>query len=279
MHDPQFSKFRQTIALNSPGLFGDASASYSLTLYPSAEFFEVYSTSNPTIATVGAVCIIIFTSLLFFLYDFFVRQEFHQTQAILQAKRQFMRFVSHEVRTPLNSVCLGLKLLQDEMIRFAGSKSSKENPKCIPMEVQLQDTVTDWSNLSEDIMVNARSAVDVLNDLLNYDKIEMGTLQLELTVVPIWLLVKRTASEFKLQAKKKNISFVQESTELSQAMKERNVVGDTIRIAQVLRNLVSNALKFTPEGGKIYWYLAACRSLRLIMVSQPVLCNLTIQAT
>jgi hypothetical protein len=65
----------------------------TLTLYPTDEFFEVYSTSNPVVATVGSVCIIVFTSLLFLMYDFFVRQESHHKLVILEAKRQFIRFV------------------------------------------------------------------------------------------------------------------------------------------------------------------------------------------
>ena len=47
---------------------------------------------------VGAVCIMLFTSALFLLYDFFVRQEFLSKQLIMQAKRNYVRYVSHEVR-------------------------------------------------------------------------------------------------------------------------------------------------------------------------------------
>jgi signal transduction histidine kinase len=126
-------------------------------------------------------------------------------------------------------------------------------------------------DLSEDILSNSHSAVDVLNDLLNYDKIENGTLHLEISVVPIWALIDRTASEFLLQAKKKEINYVLDfsalaepvddgnksarASELSRNVKEHKVLGDMMRIAQVLRNLISNALKFTPEGGEIYSYL------------------------
>jgi signal transduction histidine kinase len=133
----------QKIVLNSPGQFGNYSASYSLTLYPNDKLFDVYSTNNPAAATVGAVCIIIFTSLLFFMYDFFVRQEFHQKKAIVDAKRQFVRFISHEVRTPLNAISMGLQLLHDEIAPLAGLHPDEDtsNSASTPMDDSLQDKI------------------------------------------------------------------------------------------------------------------------------------------
>jgi hypothetical protein len=93
LHAAEFSGYRESIALTTPGMFSEKSPTYTLTLYPTDEFFEVYSTSNPVVATVGSVCIIVFTSLLFLIYDFFVRQESHHKLVILEAKRQFIRFV------------------------------------------------------------------------------------------------------------------------------------------------------------------------------------------
>jgi signal transduction histidine kinase len=116
LHDSEYDKYlREIVLTGDDGLFSSTSATYTLRLYPSDEFFETYTTSNPRIATIGAVCIILFTSLLFFVYDFLVRQEFHEKKELLEAKRRFVRFVSHEVRTPLNSVCMGLALMEEEM--------------------------------------------------------------------------------------------------------------------------------------------------------------------
>ena len=56
------------------------------------------STANPLAATIGAICILLVTTLFFFLYDFFVNRELTGKNETLDARRQFMRFVSHEVR-------------------------------------------------------------------------------------------------------------------------------------------------------------------------------------
>lgn len=218
--------------------------------------------------------IVLATAFLFFLYDYFVRREFGAKRQLLQAKRDFMRFVSHEVRTPLNAVCMGLTLMRDEI----GELLEHESESDATSENDENDTTTEspevrrlqgWSALTKDVLTNTHSAVAVLNDLLNYDKIESGTLALELTVFSMWHLVQGTANEFKLSAQQKKIDFVvdfdllqEEPVDgmdsassdsaliLSRDMEDCRLVGDKIRIAQVLRNLLSNALKFTREEGK-----------------------------
>jgi signal transduction histidine kinase len=294
LHDARFNKYAKSTSLTGkPGAyFSNFSASYTLTLYPNEELFQVYSTPNPFVATIGAVCVIVFTSLLFFLYDFFVRQEFNEKRSVLEAKRSFIRFVSHEVRTPLNAACMGLRLLQEEIGRtlnvgiYAGSSTPHKNISKLPptnSESQIS-FAKDILGLSQEVMSNAESAVDILNDLLNYDKIEMGTMKLELTVVPIWDLVERTVSEFKLTATAQKINAIVDfgslvaqpngnddetdlesvgsihANQLPNAIREYRILGDTIRLTQVLRNLLSNALKFTPEGGK--WNTTAATTTR-----------------
>jgi signal transduction histidine kinase len=265
LHDRRFDRYRQTTSLTGTGLFSSSSASYTLTLYPNKDLFEVYSTDNPRVAAVGSVCIFIFTSILFILYDFFVRQELNEKRSVLEAKRKFVKFVSHEVRTPLNAVCMGLRLLEEELRARTWPDSSHSTEEETKRKRVPSDSEGEILILAEEILRNANGAVDVLNDLLNYDKVETGTLSLELTIIPIWDLIKRTMAEFKLPAKAKKIDLKldcsalfemdEESVSamhLPQDVIESKVLGDTIRITQVLRNLVSNAVKFTPEGGKVF---------------------------
>lgn len=253
-----------------PDTMAAGSAKYTTTCYPSDVFVESYSSQKPLWVSLSAAGIIVFVSALFFIYDRCVRQEFDAKKDLLEAKRQFVRFVSHEVRTPLNSVSMGLTLMKEEMAQSLGYKSADamlENPnkrnknKSIAKDKAAEEAGRDWFNLAHEVHTSAQSSVDVLNDLLNYDKIENGQLALELTVVPIWNLIDRTIGEFKLPMASKNIDLHfnlpdmetdPESLVSAGKVGDQKVIGDTVRITQVLRNLVSNAIKFTPEGGGIY---------------------------
>jgi signal transduction histidine kinase/CheY-like chemotaxis protein len=161
---------------------------------------------------------------------------------------------------------MGLTLLQEEIAMSLGFKSSddmlladEETRESAAVNNGRQDA--EWFHLAHEVQTNAQSSVDVLNDLLNYDKIESGTLQLEFTVVPIWELIERTISEFKLPFATKGIKLdiklpvektdVEKLPSLPQNTREQKVVGDYVRLTQVLRNLVSNAFKFAPEGGSL----------------------------
>jgi signal transduction histidine kinase len=264
LHHAQWNDYRQQIQLTGAGLYSETSATYTLTLYPTDEFFEVYRTNNPAIAAFAAAMCIGMTSFFFIWYDFYVRKEFNAKKELLKAKRKFVNFVSHEVRTPLNSVCMGLTLMKEEIGVCLGVEFN-DGPVHGAHKLDIEHA-HEWLNLSQEIIVNAQSSVDVLNDLLNYDKIELGTLSLENTAIPVWNLIEMTACEFKLPAAVKQISLTLDYEQadpeagyqvgsicehLSQDVKDNKVIGDTVRISQVLRNLMSNALKFTKEGGKM----------------------------
>ena len=112
--------------------------------------------------------------------------------------------------------------------------------------------------MSTDILENAENAVTVLDDVLNYDKVDTGLLHLELSEVELWRLVNKTFKSFVLSAKQRNISLTLDlevsqtpSPEDMKDMKRLVIIGDAIRLAQVIRNLLSNAIKFTPENGEV----------------------------
>jgi len=159
-HDSRYDEYEQTVQLVDYSLFTKDSPTFWFSLYPNEAFASNYETNNPAIATTVTVCIMLLTSLFFFLYDWFVRREFHAKRTLLDARRQFMRFVSHEVcfviecigfsdaivvlvcsfahhfalsffeftlfkvRTPLNSVSMGLDLLQADLAKVLGYESA-----------------------------------------------------------------------------------------------------------------------------------------------------------
>lgn len=266
-HDPKYDKYKREEPLLDPLTMAAGSAKYTTTCYPNDKFIDTYRTNAPTFVAIGALLIIAFVSLLFFVYDTCVRKEFDAKKDLLEAKRQFVRFVSHEVRTPLNSVSMGLTLMKEEMAQSIGYKSADEmleNPDKKTKRVsKAAEKGREWFDLAHEVHTSAQSSVDVLNDLLNYDKIENGSLSLELSVVPIWNLIDRTIGEFKLPMTSKNIDLhfslpamekdVENLTAVAEGkVRDQKLIGDQVRITQVLRNLVSNAIKFTPEGGNIH---------------------------
>jgi len=245
-----------------------ASHSYNITIYPTDELLHSNQTNKPIVQAIVSVAIIIFTAAVFFGYDFLVRKEFQSKKQLLDAKRHFVRYVSHEVRTPLNSVCMGLTLIQEEIaatLGFASGNELKRNfltdsPSSMPSSID--KNIRRWFVSVQDVLDAAEVSVNVLNDMLNYDKIERGELKLELTVVKIWRLIQETVDEFRMAAAKKSHKFdfcfvtldgarKGRLQDLPSRMRRQGVIGDDIRLKQVLRNLLSNAIKFTPEEGSI----------------------------
>ena len=72
---------------------------FTLTVYPSIDMERKFVTAEPILYSVFSAMIFIFVAALFFVYDGLVRREFNAKQKLLEAKRHFMRFVSHEVRS------------------------------------------------------------------------------------------------------------------------------------------------------------------------------------
>jgi signal transduction histidine kinase/CheY-like chemotaxis protein len=89
-------------------------------------------------------------------------------------------------------------------------------------------------------------ATDILNDLLLYDKLDTDNVQLERTEVNVAELVKSTMAMFAIQATAKNIEFSVQVEDQLPVLR-----GDEFKLRQVLCNLASNALKFTPENGRV----------------------------
>jgi signal transduction histidine kinase len=231
---------------------------YVVSFYPTNAFQQQYQTERPKRGALVLFVSFLFCTILFGCYDFLRQREFDRNQAVLDTKRRFVRFISHEIRTPLNTVRLGMKLLEVEMGKFATAL-----PSITAADVAgiVFATLSSWKQLADEIVESSESAVEVLNDLLNYDKIEIGTLKLELSYCNIRGLVERTVTAMQVQAHQKGIHLelniprpceVQADAEdEEEGLDERTVVGDISRMGQVLRNLISNALKFTPSDGQV----------------------------
>ena len=155
--------------------------------------------------------------------------------ASLEMKRNFVRGVSHEIRTPLNVVFAGLQLI----------------------ETQMFDQVTpEVLSLIREIKQSCQDGVDILDDLLAYEKLDGKILSLEKESVSMNILVKECLKPFLMQARVKDvkIEFSEHKvldTETGTLCSNFIVNVDHFKVRQVIRNLISNAVKFTPANGTI----------------------------
>ena len=164
----------------------------------------------------------------------------------LETKRIFVRHVSHEIRTPLNVVMSGLEFMES----FKDILGS-----------ELLETLGDIRNA-------CGVAIDILNDLLTYEKLDSNILTLDKSPCDFIDLVRRVCSMFQIQARYSNINLAFDNAVKSDRL---TVDADSTKLSQVIRNLVSNALKFTPDGGMI--------TVKLFTVADGKVVRLEVQDT
>ncbi|MBF0439107.1 MAG: response regulator [Magnetococcales bacterium] len=135
-------------------------------------------------------------------------------------KSEFLANMSHEIRTPMNAI-IGLTELAME---------NSSEPKIIDYLIKISSS--------------SRSLMRILNDILDLSKMEAGKLELEQTDFLLRNIFDRLADLFRATTYKKNLELI---LCISQECRY-HLYGDTLRIEQILINLISNALKFTKEG-------------------------------
>ena len=154
-----------------------------------------------------------------------VEERTKELTAANQAKSQFLANMSHELRTPLNAILGFSELLSDDVTgRFD------------------EETRRRYLQL---IHSSGKHLLELINDILDLSKVEAGQMTLHLQPVEIPAVIDEIRATVEPLARSKSITLE------TSASGELSIVADASKVIQMLLNLVSNAIKFTPEGGRI----------------------------
>lgn len=142
-------------------------------------------------------------------------------------KSEFLANMSHELRTPLNSILILSQLLAENRNNVLGEKEIKH---------------------AQSIYSSGTELLNLINEVLDLSKVEAGKIELEISEVYIDQVTDSLHSMFNEIAKSKQVNFtISNKTENY----KHPLLTDEQRLQQILRNLLSNAFKFTPAGGKV----------------------------
>ena len=156
---------------------------------------------------------------------------------VLETKRHFVQSVTHEVRSPLNVVLSGLNYLSNHH----------------DFDASVAETISS-------IRLSCSTAIDILSDLLTYEKIESGVQQLELTELDLHAAIRGILHQLVVQARENvvTLTYSCNCVQDEQGWQGPLVSADAKKLGQVVRNLVSNAIKFSGKDGVVAAVLIVC---------------------
>ena len=149
-----------------------------------------------------------------------------QIEAANRHKSEFLANMSHELRTPLNAIIGFSEVLLDPSLKV---------------------TEEDQTQFLTDVLSSGKHLLGLINEILDLAKIEAGKMELQIEPALMSDILEAVQNTMRPLAVKKDINLHVESGELPEPFPM-----DGARIKQVLLNLVGNAVKFTPEGGRVW---------------------------
>ena len=148
----------------------------------------------------------------------------HMAQAASDAKTSFLSSVSHDIRTPMNAIIGFLSLMRNEA----------DNPDIVREYTQRIDAAS-------------QHLLGLINDVLDMNKIESGGTTLSISEINLAEVIEEINTIIRPQARAKNQTFDIFVSHLTY----EHLLGDKLRINQILINLLSNAVKYTQKGGNL----------------------------
>lgn len=236
----------------------------------------------------------------------------------LDEKLDLIRYISHEMRNPLNSASLGISLALDNAHNIKNSvetltylvgasnhisgcngclEKSKENEKSDDNEripccsERLKNFIMNKIDVEPlDILVTALlqvrdsclTATSTLDDILTFDKLDDEKMSAEFTDLNPFQVLRQNTTSFELTARELGIDLEVYCEDVESRWFLKNVIrGDQFKLAQISRNLLSNAFKFTPKGGKVKVSMKQISYEDSILKkrSDPELCNKLVRLT
>lgn len=220
-----------------------------------------------------------------------------------------------EIRTPLTTVSLGVKFVQRKLkellrhreiqvttsptvtVSLRGPRRAEESDLAedVPLQSQISESseelrLVDMIDMLSSVDSSTSTAIRILNDLLNYDKIKSTGLQLDVELFDPWSMIQSVAGGFQVQAREKGVNLRldlelvdndfhaigNDGNNYQELMESLVVNGDRLKLEQVARNLISNALKFTPSGKEIVVLgkkALCCHVVRMSLLHFPFIRN------
>ena len=152
-------------------------------------------------------------------------QEKIRAEEANQSKSDFLANMSHELRTPLNAINGFSDIMKKELFGPLGDPRYKE--------------------YVNDILFSGQHLLSLINDILDMSKIEAGKMSLNTEVMQMTDMVQQVIRIVRGRAEDNRLKLIYEPEDLPE------IEADTRYVKQVLLNLLTNAIKFTPEGGKV----------------------------
>lgn len=146
-----------------------------------------------------------------------------QADAANKVKGQFLMNMSHDVRTPLNTI-LGMTAIAKKE-----SNNKEKMNECV-----------------EKIDIAGKHLLSLVNDVLDMSQIDRGKMILTQDDIMLTQLFEKVADMMKIEAKEAKLTL-----DLSIQLRNEHIIGDSLRIQQVLINIINNAIKYTPVGGHV----------------------------